>query len=278
MLTDRNLSNLQQSPFELIHVEGVWEKQNNQVEARAVVETVKRIQKSKPEFSIGIISFNYFQMELINQLLEEDSAVDLGKLSVKNIENVQGDEFDWVIFSIGYAKNIKGKLIANFGLLSKKGGENRLNVAITRAKKKISLVTSITSRDLSKMKLTNPGIEMLQAYLSFVEAEVQGEIENIEVHNPQGFLDSWALKSRLVAQNDDFELTPFSNSAWLDLVVKNKEEGFVEAIFTDDQRLYDASSAKEAFVYHPLQLKQKSWPYRFYFSRQHWMGKDIFGK
>lgn len=278
MLTERNLTNLQQSPFELIHVDGVWEKQTNLVEASAVVDTVKRIQKTEPEFTIGIISFNYFQMELINQLLEEDEKIHLEKVSVKNIENVQGDEFDWVIFSIGYAKNKAGKLIANFGLLSKKGGENRLNVAITRAKKKISLVTSITSRDLSKMKLSNPGIEMLQAYLSFVESQVQGETEYYEAHNSQGFLDSWALKSRLVTQNDDFELSPLSNSAWLDLVVKNKEEGFVEAIFTDDQRLYDASSSKEAFVYHPLQLKEKSWPYHFYFSRQYWMGKDIFEK
>jgi len=278
MLTDRNLANLRQSPFELIQVNGVWEKQTNLEEGRAVVDAVKRIQKSVPEFSIGIISFNYFQMELINQLLEEDLAINLEKVSVKNIENVQGDEFDWVIFSIGYAKNMKGKLNANFGLLSKKGGENRLNVAITRAKNKISVVTSINSRDLSKIKLTNPGIVMLQAYLSFVEAQVKGEIENIEIQNPQGFLESWALKSKLISQNNAFQLSTVSNSTWLDLVVRNNDQGLVEAIFTDDQRFYDASSAKEAFVYHPLQLKQKSWPYQFYFSRQYWMGKDIFEK
>lgn len=278
MLTDRNLTNLNQTPFELIHVSGVWEMQSNLVEAKSVVEIVKRIQKSDSELSIGIISFNYFQMELIHQLLEEDAYIQLDKISVKNIENVQGDEFDWVIFSIGYAKNKLGRLIANFGLLSKKGGENRLNVAITRAKKKISIVTSITSKDLNKIKLKNAGIDMLEAYLRFVEAQTEGDIEISETKNPKGFLESWALKSRLIAQNNDFELSPIANSAWFDLVVKNKSEGFVGAILTDDQRLYDTSSTKEAYVYHPLQLKQKSWPYRFYFSRQYWMGKDIFGK
>jgi hypothetical protein len=62
----------------------------------------------------------------------------------------------------------------------------------------------------------------------------------------------------------------------MDLAIKTKGQ-YKEALLTDDQRLYDALGAKEAFVYHPLQLKEKGWPYRFFYSRQYWMDKPILG-
>ena len=67
---------------------------------------------------------------------------------VKNIERVQGDERDIIIFCIGYAKNESGKVSTNFGWLSQDGGENRLNVAISRAKQKIYVITSIEPEEL----------------------------------------------------------------------------------------------------------------------------------
>lgn len=78
-------------------------------------------------------------------MLEDEDV----SLFVKNIENVQGDERDIIIFSIGYAKNEKGRISLNFGSLSQDGGENRLNVAISRAKQKIYIVTSIEPEDLN---------------------------------------------------------------------------------------------------------------------------------
>ncbi|MCH7398259.1 AAA domain-containing protein [Belliella sp. DSM 107340] len=278
MLTERELVNANEIPFEFIHVDGIWENQVNAVEAETVIETVKKVQKTHPNYSVGVITFNFFQMELISKLAEMEESIDRSHLSIKNIENVQGDEFDWVIFSTGYAKNKAGRLIANFGMLSKNGGQNRLNVAITRAKRKISLITSLTSKDFKKEQLNNPGIEMLKKYLRFVEDISKGKSVEFEQNTSAGFEESWTLKNRLLSTSNGVNISSYDESSWLDLAVKKEGEGYVEAILTDDQRLYNTSSSKEAFVYHCMQLKQKSWPYHFYFSRQYWMGKDILEK
>lgn len=106
------------------------------------------------EQTVGVITFNSAQKDLIMDVIDEECAKDkdfalrcnkewnrkrngedIG-LFVKNIENVQGDERDVIIFSLAYAKNEQGKVVRNFGWLNQRGGENRLNVAISRAKEK----------------------------------------------------------------------------------------------------------------------------------------------
>lgn len=275
MLTQRTLVNEKNIPFSLHRVEGLWENQVNTLEVSEVISIVKTLQKENPNDTIGIITFNFFQMELIKEELEANRYIKLQNVQVKNIENVQGDEFDQVVFSVGYARNKKGRLIANFGMLSKKGGINRLNVAITRARKKIHLVTSLHSRDFNQQQLKNQGIAMLKDYIAFIEAIVSGETPTFSEECAQGYEYSWFLKNRLEGLHGDVELEKYSASQWMDMV--GKKEGKSEsAMLTDDQRLYGAVSAKEAFVYHPLQLREKGWPYHFAFSRQYWMGQPLF--
>jgi superfamily I DNA and/or RNA helicase len=100
-----------------------------------VVEMTAQLRRNEPEKNIGIITFNSPQKELIQELLESR----MGDLSyrdvfIKNIENIQGDERDIIIFSVAYAPDQTGLLQMKFGSLNDVGGENRLNVAITRAK------------------------------------------------------------------------------------------------------------------------------------------------
>lgn len=275
MLPDRNLINHPVMPYKLIKVDGVWDHQMNTKEADAVIQEVKTIQQIYPLESIGIITFNYFQMELIKEKLHADLQIDLKNLAVKNIENVQGDEFDRVIFSIGYARNKIGRFISNFGMLSKKGGSNRLNVAVSRARKSISLVTSLNSRDFKPSQLKNPGIEMLKNYLEFVERKVSGKTPQKEVLITKGYHQNWYLKNRLKQENEGRDMVFFSDSKWMDLAVV-KENQFQLALLTDDDRMYMATGAKEAFAYHPIQLQQKNWPFFIYFTRQFWMEKKPF--
>src|SRR5690606_16059871 len=146
MLPDREVLNSGTISFEFIKMDGVWEKQTNRKEAEQVIEQIRILKSSaNPPGEIGVVTFNFYQMELIMDLIAEDEQLSrAGHIHVKNIENVQGDEFDLVLFSVGYARNNQGKLTANFGLLARSGGENRLNVAITRAKKKIILISSLS--------------------------------------------------------------------------------------------------------------------------------------
>ncbi|ERJ12585.1 AAA domain-containing protein [Haloplasma contractile] len=172
-------------PIELIQTTGTWANQQNKEEALEVVALVESVLiKRKYNESIGIITFNKKQKDLIEELIIEKSSDnpvlkdELDRrneederdesLFVKNIENVQGDERDIIVFSIGYAKNKKGKMVNQFGSLSQAGGENRLNVAITRAKRKIYVVKSCMASDFN-INEDNRGPYLFKKYVKYVE-------------------------------------------------------------------------------------------------------------
>lgn len=181
-------------PIEVIYIKsGLWENRKNKAEAVKVVEKLKSVLRTrKNNETIGIITFNSAQRDLIQdeidlvckqnksfanaiakELMRKENGQDIG-LFVKNIENVQGDERDIIIFSIGYAENENGKVIKNFGWLNQQGGENRLNVAISRAKSKIYIVTSITPNDLDIENCKNKGPFILKKYLEYAFAISSG--------------------------------------------------------------------------------------------------------
>ena len=274
MLPDREALNAGDSPFDLIKVEGVWDKQSNQIEADAVIAQLKRLNSLSSPPQIGVVTFNYYQMELILDLLANEKPLsDAQNIQVKNIENVQGDEFDVVVFSTGYARNKQGKFTANFGLLARSGGKNRLNVAITRAREKIILITSLSSADFTESLLQNPGIQLLKNYLDYVEMVAAGGAVAIEPERPSGFEISWYLKNQLMGNYGNHEVRNNSLSKAMDLELL--EDGrYVAGILTDDHRLYASRSVKEAFVYHPRLLRQKKWEAVHIFSRQYWLDKE----
>lgn len=171
-------------PIKVINVAGKWLDNTNIVEAQKTVEIIKKYQTSFPRLSLGVVTFNFQQKELINDLIEKDTALktkinknnvsyhnNIGKeepLIVRNIENIQGDERDIIIFSVTYAKRPNGSLVTYFGSLSQKGGENRLNVALTRARKTIIVVKSVYGKDY-KLKTQSIGSNMLVSWLNYLD-------------------------------------------------------------------------------------------------------------
>lgn len=91
---------------------------------------------------------------------------------VKNLENVQEDERDTIIFSICYAKDKSGKMYMRFGPLGHSSGERHLNVAITRAKCNVKLVGSIFPSDIDLNRINSEGVRMLRSYIEFA---IKGE-------------------------------------------------------------------------------------------------------
>lgn len=190
-----------ENPIERIKVEnGLWIDKKNKEEAKGVINLLKKIfGERKNNETIGVITFNTTQMNLIEDLIEKerlnDSEFDnLMKLEenrifdgenisffVKNIESVQGDERDIIIFCIGYAKNEKGVVAVNFGWLNQDGGENRLNVAISRAKQKIYVITSIEPSELKVENTKNSGPKLFKKYLEYVKAISDGD--NLKVQS-----------------------------------------------------------------------------------------------
>src|SRR5690606_29429800 len=162
---------------------------------------------------------------------------------------------------------------ANFGLLARSGGENRLNVAITRARERIILITSLSSSDFTEGLIQNSGVRLLKDYLHYVEKVAAGELVAIEPERPSGFEVSWYLKNQLMGSYGNHEVRNNSMSKAMDLELL--EDGrYVAGILTDDHRLYASRTVKEAFVYHPRLLRQKKWEVVHIFSRQYWLDRE----
>ncbi len=252
------------TPFSWQIVEGIWENQMNKSEADAVVEKVETILDKNPSDSIGVVTGNYFQMELIREKLWK-SGIQSDKIKVRNIENVQGDEFEQVILSLGYASNREGKLITNFGLLGKSGAENRLNVAITRARKMMHVISSIEPEDFRPGQLSNPGLALLREFLTWVRAQSQTRTVPSPEVAVDGFEIGWSLKNRLLEEANHYSRQ--IPSAVMDLVWTDGK-GEQTAILTDDQRFFNAPTAKAAMAYHPILLEEKGWKWKWKWSRR----------
>lgn len=251
------------SPFSWEKTEGVWENQMNKSEADAVIDQVKIILEKCPVDSIGIVTGNFFQMELIREKLWK-SGVQSDKIKVRNIENVQGDEFDQVILSLGYAANREGKLVTNFGLLGKSAAENRLNVAITRARKKMHVISSVEPEDFRPGQLNNPGLALLREFLSWVKSQSKARTVPVPEMTSDGFEMYWSLKNRL--SEEDKRFSRQIPSAVMDLIWTDGDDEQC-AILTDDQRFHNAPTAKAAMAYHPILLEEKGWKWEWKWSR-----------
>ncbi len=187
-------------PVEVRHIGGVYLDQTNPDEGEAILQLLKEIwSASHQPPSIGVVTFNLKQAELIEGLIQLEAAnnpafaeiysqesnrlqagEDMG-FFVKNVENVQGDERDVILFSTTFGYNQHGSFRRNFGALGHHGGEKRLNVAVTRARKKVIILTSMPIEKISDYlavgKKPNKPRDYLQAYLDYANKKSAGHIE-----------------------------------------------------------------------------------------------------
>ncbi len=297
--------NNKELPIERIKVEGKWISTKNELEAKTVAELLCKLLKDKKRTeSIGIITFNLEQenaiedeidklaskdLEFHNALLMEQNRKEDGEdisLFVKNLENVQGDERDIIIFSTGYAKNEYGKVVARFGSLSNEGGENRLNVAITRAKQKIYVVTSIEPEELNVAGSKNVGPKLFKEYLRYVRAvSNNNKIETkIILDNllPEKQLPSVDLNGKMVAELEQMlkdegytvERNIGNADYKLPLAIYNKKKDKYILGIEFDYSVFDSSSSiLERDVYHPAFMQSRGWNIYRVWSRDWWLSK-----
>ena len=149
----------------------------NPIEARAVADEVLR-RWSAGERSLGVVTFNIQQRALIEQLLVDAGRPGLAEslddrhdgVFVKNLENVQGDERDVVLFSTAFSPTANGTLPLNFGPLNRVGGQRRLNVAITRARRRVMVFSSFDPEHLRVEATSSIGIRDLRDFLEQARA------------------------------------------------------------------------------------------------------------
>lgn len=278
-------------PIEVCRVNGLWENKSNTEEAKKIVLLLKEFFLTRKDMeTIGIITFNVSQRDLINDFIDEEATRDpvFGKavndemrrsdngedvgLFIKNIESVQGDERDVIMFSVGYAKNKEGKLMQRFGWLNNRGGENRLNVAISRAKRKIHIVTSFDPGELQVEESKNEGPRILKKYLQYAAAISNGETKLAESILNSFDNEKWVptnlisgdppimerVYDALIRKGYTVEKNVGIGGYQIDLAIK-QDGKFILGIECDS-RIYEASSSTRERDYHRQKyLESRGW-------------------
>ena len=164
-------------------ITGITGTRSNPDEVERVVELVLEHAKETPGESLGVIAFGQRHADNIDNALmrrlsdmndpsldEFFSESNEERFFVKNIERVQGDERDAIILSVGYHKDPNGNLPYRFGPILQEGGERRLNVAVTRARSRLKLVSSFSHRDMDPGRSSARGVELLRQYLEYASS------------------------------------------------------------------------------------------------------------
>ncbi len=226
----------------LVRVDGTFHRtgkgkllRTNPVEAQAIVaDLVRRFDTHAGQGSpsVGVVTFNQQQRAHLETLIRDhddprlaeslDSTEEEG-LFIKNLENVQGDERDVILFSTAFSVNDKGVLPLNFGPLNRDGGERRLNVAVTRARRQVLLYSSFDPGQLRADETTSLGIKHLRAYLDLAATgtqaieEQQRQAAGVDRHRESVAV---TLRGRGLAVTTDVGLSDFR----IDLAVSVPEE------------------------------------------------------
>ena len=200
-----------QSRISYQHVEGLYDRggaRQNKEEAKAVVEEIKK-RLENPELSrksIGVVTFNSNQQSLIEDLLnsmfiknphlEKVAMASHEPIFIKNLENVQGDERDVILFSIGYGADKDGKVTMNFGPLNRDGGWRRLNVAVSRARYEMKVFSTLTSDQIDLNRTSAEGVAGLKDFLEYVEKGKLVSRNGCDADKCDGFVENVASELR----------------------------------------------------------------------------------
>ncbi len=256
------------------HVEnGLFDRKNdnNLEEAKKVVELVWQHFENTPDKSLGVVAFSVAQQELIEDLINEERMKD-DKFAkyfdnelpepffVKNLETVQGDERDVIIFSIAYGKDKEGKFIHNFGPLNKKGGERRLNVAITRAKYAVKVVASIKSYDIDLRRSSAIGTQVLKDYLSYAENGGYSEDTHRVSQEALTHYFEKEVYDTLKEAGYDVEMNVGCSDYKIDIGVKGKnKKDYVLAIECDGDSYYGCETTRDRDRLREEALERLGW-------------------
>ncbi len=294
-----------------VQCNGRWEDSKNSEEAKVVVREVKKAWKMGFDRtgncpSVGIITFNEPQQDLVQDEVDKMLDADLefaemynatrkdrrdSWLFVKNIENVQGDERDVIIFSIGYARNAEGRVYQAFGSLSKKGGENRLNVAVTRARQKMVVVCSIDPTDIAPTS-KNYGPRRLRQFLQYAKAtasqnrdaqrailkEINPSMDRITKQKVYEFDSDFEMQVCKGLERRGYEVdSQVGYSGYvIDLAVCRPDDPsrYAIGIECDGAMFHSAKSVKERDVRRQKFLENKEWRIERVWSRNWWKNPD----
>lgn len=279
------------SKVQFVPVEGFYDKgktRQNHSEAKAIVaEVVYRL--SHPELSkrsLGIVTFSSVQQILIDDLLTEvfSSRPDLEKIAmeseepifIKNLENVQGDERDVILFSVGYGPDSEGKVSLNFGPINRDGGWRRLNVAVSRARYEMKVFSTLRADQIDLNRTNSEGVAGLKAFLAYAEkGKAALPLRHSDKREATTSFESMIADE---IRKHGYEVhTHIGCSAYkIDIAVVDPENTnqYLLAILSDGKNYYTASTSKDREIVQVDVLKQLGWNVYKIWSTDWWEQPD----
>ena len=265
----------QKTTVRFVKINGVYEKGGkrcNRAEADAIVkEVVKRLKnETLRKDSIGIIAFSSTQQTLIEDLLYDTIELDkeltqyadsmYEPIFVKNLENVQGDERDVILFSIGYGPDSNGKISMNFGPLNKIGGERRLNVAVSRARKEMIVYSTMTGSQINLNNTKSKGVEGLKHFLDYAEKQILFEAARINNTTEQLSIQRQianTLRSKGFEVKTEIGLSDFK----IDIAVIDPRDNsnYILGILLDGETYLNTQTTRDREIVQPSVLKNLNW-------------------
>lgn len=267
----------------------IYDNRRNRGEAEYIAAMVRELIGEPGGKTVGVVAFSESQQGEIQEALlrlaaedaefatrleaeyeREDDGQFVGLL-VKNLENIQGDERDIIILSVCYGKDRQGKMRMNFGPINKGGGEKRLNVAFSRAKQHMALVSSIKHVDITNDY--NDGANCLKQYLRYAEAASISD--NAAVHTVLRGLSRWidsgaaktkqspfaeVLCDKLCEQGYVVDADVGHSYFRCDLAIRRPEDdAYRLGVFLDTPEHYEQSDLLERDMMRPRLLRNFGW-------------------
>ncbi|QDU62012.1 hypothetical protein Pan216_28780 [Planctomycetes bacterium Pan216] len=298
-------------PIRYLAVEGEYRGRVNRREAESVVETLRELwmsQASPP--TVGVVTFNQPQRELIEDVLEEacasddeldahykrelareEEGQDVG-FFIKNLENVQGDERDVMIFSTTFGRDTEGRFYRRFGPVGAVGGERRLNVAVTRAKRQVIIVSSMPINDVANALTADASDESaltpaayLQLYLAYAKAVSEDDLAGIahvlqrtgerlangaSTHAPSSIENDVAQTLEHLGFSTQGPIGSQGFQIDVGVLSEPLEQGFTLGIECDGPRFDPERSARLREVWRAGVLRSRGWNLYSLWSTQWW--------
>lgn len=248
---------------------------NNRKEAEFIVDLIYKNIEQFPDRSLGVVAFSVSQQDLIDKLLSKRRQTDPSKefffrrdaeepFFIKNLETVQGDERDTIIFSVAYAKDSSGRLMHNFGPLNRVGGERRLNVAVTRAKFNVQLVASIHHTDIDLGRTKAEGARLLKNYLDYAENGAIAIEREVNVNSFEQFDSEFELEvCEFLRQNGyDVDTQVGCSNFRIDLGIKRHDTSdYVLAVECDGATYHSSKNARDRDRLRQQILENMGWKF-----------------
>lgn len=279
--------------IQLHMVDGVYDKgdtRTNLGEAKAIVEFIIHHLKSQlgqnSPLTLGVVTFNMTQQKLIEDLLDNElakypeleaiSKAGIEPLFVKNLENVQGDERDIIIFSITYAKDQDGRLSMNFGALNRQGGQRRLNVAITRARQGLHVFSALSPEEINLARTNSEGVKDLKDFLIFARnGQLHlSEVDHKKKHMKKEFIQY--LQFRLQKLGWNVDLGVGHGDSGVDLAIRDDQRvgNYLTGIIVDGEGYAQAATARDRDQLRPIVLKALGWETISVWSVDWWLSPE----